>query len=144
MSPRNGKAPRKPTAKDKGETHYPKRIFLEQVPRVSKMLSPGHALALLVLHRIMCGRRITEVEMSGESLGTMLGVDAGHARNLLLDMERGASSRRKSRLPSQTLSRHRASSSPTSTGSTSPSGQRNSSTTSLSLTSFSTLRSGRW
>ncbi len=52
------------------------------------MLSPGHALALLVLHRIMCGRRITEVEMSGASLGTMLGVDAGHARNLLLDLER--------------------------------------------------------
>ena len=83
--------PEQERLQDSGFTNFPQRIFHVQVPHVTRLLSPSHTLALLVLQRHYCGKRTRTIEMSGQGLGTMLGIPASSARRLMLDMELGMS-----------------------------------------------------
>ncbi len=70
-----------------GFTNYHRDIVKVQLRRIAKLLSPGHACALLELHRISSGKGISKMTISSSSLGTTLGVSAKRAGNILRDLE---------------------------------------------------------
>ncbi len=75
------------TSKDTGVTLYHHGILDSQVRQVVERLSPAHALALLVIHRLTSGYRRNTTDASATSMGAVLRLSRTRAHQLLLDLE---------------------------------------------------------